>query len=86
MSNEKRIPVVVNGAGGKMGREVIKAVAQAEDMMLVGAVDHNPALRGQDVGEIAGCGALEIPILYDLESILVMATQQEIQGVMVDFT
>ncbi|MGK7933413.1 MAG: 4-hydroxy-tetrahydrodipicolinate reductase [Microcystaceae cyanobacterium] len=86
MSNEERIPVVVNGAGGKMGREVIKAVAQAEDMILVGAVDHNPELRGQDVGEVAGCGALEIPILDDLESILVIATQEKIQGVMVDFT
>ena len=39
MANDNLIPVVVNGAAGKMGREVIKTVAQAEDMMLVGAVD-----------------------------------------------
>ena len=37
MANQTPIPVVVNGAGGKMGREVIKAVAQADDMTLVGA-------------------------------------------------
>jgi 4-hydroxy-tetrahydrodipicolinate reductase len=86
MSNESRIPVVVNGAGGKMGKEVVKAVSQAEDMMLVGAVDKNPQLRGQDAGEVAGCGALEVPIIDDLESILVIATQETIQGVMVDFT
>ena len=42
MSQENLIPVVVNGAAGKMGKEVIKAVANADDMILVGAVDHNP--------------------------------------------
>ena len=86
MTVETPIPVVVNGAAGKMGREVIKAVSQAEDMMLVGAVDKNPNYRGQDVGEVAGCGALEVPIIDDLESILVVATQEKVQGVMVDFT
>ncbi len=86
MTVETPIPVVVNGAAGKMGREVIKAVSQAEDMILVGAVDKNPNYRGQDVGEVAGCGALEVPILDDLESILVVATQEQVQGVMVDFT
>ena len=86
MSDRSSIPVVVNGAAGKMGREVIKAVASAKDMMLVGAVDNNPELLGQDIGEVAGCGALEIPILNDLQSVLVLATQEAIQGVMVDFT
>ena len=86
MTVETPIPVVVNGAAGTMGREVIKAVAQAEDMMLVGAVDKNPDYRGQDVGEVAGCGELEVPIVDDLESILVVATQEQVQGVMVDFT
>jgi 4-hydroxy-tetrahydrodipicolinate reductase len=39
MTEKSLIPVVVNGAAGKMGKEVIKAVAKAEDMILVGAVD-----------------------------------------------
>jgi len=86
MSQDNLIPVVVNGAGGKMGREVIKAIANADDMMLVGAVDHNPEILGQDVGEVVGCGALEVPVLNDLQSVLVLATQHKIQGVMVDFT
>ncbi len=86
MTNTAKIPVVVNGAAGKMGREVIKAIATAEDMQLVAAVDKNPAVLGQDVGEVAGCGELEIPIVNDLEASLVMATQDQIQGVMVDFT
>jgi 4-hydroxy-tetrahydrodipicolinate reductase len=86
MTKTSPIPVVVNGAAGKMGREVIKAVAKAEDMTLVGAVDRNPAYEGQDVGEVAGCGELEVPILQDLQSVLVLATQEKVQGVMVDFT
>jgi 4-hydroxy-tetrahydrodipicolinate reductase len=86
MTSESLIPVVVNGAAGKMGREVIKAVAQAKDMVLVGAVDANPLLRGQDIGEVIGMGPLEVPVLDDLQSVLVLATQEKVQGVMVDFT
>jgi 4-hydroxy-tetrahydrodipicolinate reductase len=86
MPNQTPIPVVVNGAAGKMGREVVKAIAQAEDMLLVGAVDRNPEFLGQDVGEVAGCQPLEVPIVSDLQSVLVLATQEKLQGVMVDFT
>jgi 4-hydroxy-tetrahydrodipicolinate reductase len=86
MTHKSLIPVVVNGAAGKMGREVVKAVSAAEDLMLVGAVENDPQYTGQDVGEVAGCGPLEVPILNDLQSVLVLATQQDIQGVMVDFT
>ncbi|MBD2015160.1 4-hydroxy-tetrahydrodipicolinate reductase [Microcoleus sp. FACHB-53] len=86
MSNQSPIPVVVNGACGKMGREVIKAVSQAEDMTLVGAIERNPQYIGQDIGEVIGCGPLEIPVLNDLQANLVLATQEKVQGVMVDFT
>jgi 4-hydroxy-tetrahydrodipicolinate reductase len=80
------IPVVVNGAAGKMGREVVKAVASAEDMTLVGAVDRSPEIQGQDIGEIAGCGPLEVPVVNDLQATLVLATQERGLPVMVDFT
>lgn len=86
MANEALIPVVVNGAAGKMGREVVKAVSQAEGMTLIGAVDRNPNYVGQDAGEVAGCGAVEVPILNDLQGVLLLATQEQVQGVMVDFT
>lgn len=86
MTSNQPIPVVVNGAAGKMGREVIKAVTQAEDMTLLGAVDHNREFNGQDVGELAGCGAVEVPILNQLESVLAFAAQEKQLGVMVDFT
>jgi 4-hydroxy-tetrahydrodipicolinate reductase len=86
MSNQLPIPVVVNGAAGKMGLEVIKAVASAQDMVLLGAIDRNPKLLGEDIGEIAGCGALEIPVMNDLQAILAMASQEKQTAVMVDFT
>ena len=86
MTDKPLIPVVVNGAAGKMGREVIKAVANAKDMVLVGAIDANPLLRGQDIGEIVGIAPLDVPVLDDLQSVLVLATQEKVQGVMVDFT
>jgi len=52
LANQTPIPVV-NGAAGKMGREVVKAVAQAEDMTL-GAIDRSPEHQGKDAGELAG--------------------------------
>lgn len=85
-SNQEPIPVIVNGAAGKMGREVIKTVAAAEDMTLVGAIDLNPKLQGQDVGEVIGCGALEVPIINDFQPILCAASQEKQPAVMVDFT
>ncbi|WP_413163145.1 4-hydroxy-tetrahydrodipicolinate reductase [Capilliphycus salinus ALCB114379] len=86
MTNQHPIPVIVNGAGGKMGREVIKAVANASDMNLIGAIDRNPEILNQDAGELAGIEPLEIPLTNDREATLVMAAQEKQPGVMVDFT
>ena len=86
MANQSPIPVVVNGAAGKMGREVVKAVAGASDMTLLGAIDRSPEYIGKDVGEVAGCGPLEIPITNEFEPMLAMAAQEKTPGVMVDFT
>lgn len=85
--NQAPIPVLVNGAAGKMGREVIRAIAQSEDMTLVGAVDHNPQYQDQDAGELAGLSEpLEIPITNQFEPMLAFAAQEKQPAVMVDFT
>ena len=65
MSESAKIPVVVNGALGKMGRAIVKAISEADDMTLVGAIDRNPSFIGQDIGEVIGIGPLEIPVLND---------------------
>ncbi|MBE9219986.1 4-hydroxy-tetrahydrodipicolinate reductase [Dolichospermum flos-aquae] len=89
MSNQASIPVIVNGAAGKMGREVIKAVAQASDLTLLGAIDTTPQHQGKDAGELAGLSEpLEVPISNQLEPMLAyVAGERHMQpGVLVDFT
>ena len=86
------IPVVVTGALGRMGAEVIRAVQMAPDCHLVGAVDNTPGKEGQDVGELLGLHALEVAVTADLEGCL-CAPSQAVRdagpgkgAVMVDFT
>jgi 4-hydroxy-tetrahydrodipicolinate reductase len=87
MANQARIPVVVIGAAGKMGREVIKAVASTPDMTLVGAIDTTAEHQDKDAGELAGLSEpLEVPITNQLESMLAFAAQEKQPGVMIDFT
>jgi 4-hydroxy-tetrahydrodipicolinate reductase len=89
MTNQGPIPVIVVGAAGKMGREVIKAVSQAQDMSLMGAIDKNPDIQGKDAGELAGLSEpLEVPITNQLEPMLgyIAGERQMSPGVMVDFT
>ncbi len=81
------IPVLVNGAAGKMGREVVRAIAQSADMTLVGAIDRNPQYQDRDAGELAGLSEpLEIPITDQFEPMLAFAAQEKQPAVMVDFT
>ncbi|WP_250395771.1 4-hydroxy-tetrahydrodipicolinate reductase [Synechococcus sp. MU1655] len=86
------IPVVVTGALGRMGAEVIRAVQMAPDCHLVGAVDNTPGKEGQDVGELLGLQSLEVAVTADLEGCLCSASQAVRDAgpgkgaVMVDFT
>jgi 4-hydroxy-tetrahydrodipicolinate reductase len=74
------IRIAVAGAAGRMGREVIRAVMEAEGLPLVAAVDKHEA--GRDAGELTGMGSLNVPILSDLDTAL---TKTE-PDVLVDFT
>ncbi|MBD2176459.1 4-hydroxy-tetrahydrodipicolinate reductase [Pseudanabaena sp. FACHB-1998] len=84
MTNNVQIPVVVSGATGKMGREIIKAIAQAPDMYLVGAIGRKHI--GEDIGEVIGIGELEIPVTDNLEVVLAQASQEPQLPVMIDVT
>ncbi|MCM1981807.1 4-hydroxy-tetrahydrodipicolinate reductase [Lyngbya confervoides] len=86
MTQDSTIAVIVNGAAGKMGREVVKAVTQAEDMTLFAAIDHNPQVQGLDVGTLVGMGEQDLFITQELEPTLAAAVQSHRQTVMVDFT
>lgn len=74
------IKVVVSGACGRMGREVVKAVLGASTLELVGAVDtYGDAV---DAGTLVGMEKTGVIVSKDLEATLKTSGAQ----VMVDFT
>lgn len=74
------IKVAVTGAGGRMGKEVVKMVLADESLQLVAAID--PSKSGQDAGTLAGVAACGVKVTGDLELTLVESQPD----VMVDFT
>ena len=46
------IHVLVNGASGRMGSEVVRSILGEDDLDVCGAVD--PGTAGHDLGEIVG--------------------------------
>ena len=74
------ITVMVCGATGKMGREVIKAVHNDPELQFVGGID--PKQAGEDAGTAAGIEALGLP-LYET---LTAALADKKPDVIVDFT
>ncbi|SFJ59100.1 4-hydroxy-tetrahydrodipicolinate reductase [Thermoflavimicrobium dichotomicum] len=74
------IRVIVAGANGKMGQEVVKMLHQAENLSLVCGVSRSQA--GKDVGEVAGIGTLGTPFVGSVEE----ALKQFPADVLVDFT
>jgi 4-hydroxy-tetrahydrodipicolinate reductase len=86
------IPVVVAGALGRMGAEVIKAIHGSSDCQLVGAVETSPGKEGIDVGLELGLGELDVALTSDFEACLCGASQAVgklgpgFGAVLVDFT
>ena len=74
------IKVLVIGACGKMGREVVKAVVKQDNMQLVGAVD--VVNEGLDIGSIVLNKELNVKIQSDLQS----AINEVKPDVAIDFT
>ena len=71
--------VIVNGACGRMGQAVLKAVQEADGLELVGAADIK---GGADTGSLVGLPANGILVETDLEALLARKKPE----VMVDFT
>lgn len=62
------LKILVTGAAGKMGRMVVKTVKEDPDSSLAAATESgmNPFL-GQDAGDLAGVGRLEVPLESDID-------------------
>ena len=72
--------VLVNGADGRMGSQVVKAVYEDKELEFVGGVSVTSI--GEDCGELAGIGTLGIPVREGLAKSL-----EDIKpDVVVDFT
>src|SRR5258707_610927 len=66
--------LIVAGAGGRMGRTLIQAIAATEGVALAGAVEAaGSGVIGRDTGELAGLGKNGIPVQVDLEPLLATA-------------
>jgi 4-hydroxy-tetrahydrodipicolinate reductase len=66
--------VVIAGAGGRMGRTLIHAVAATKGLTLAGAVDApGSAVIGRDAGELAGLGPNGIKVVSDAAPLLKQA-------------
>jgi 4-hydroxy-tetrahydrodipicolinate reductase len=63
--------LIVAGAGGRMGRTLIHAVAATKGVILAGAVEAaGSAVIGRDAGELAGLGKNGVPVERDLAPLL----------------
>ncbi len=66
--------LVVVGAAGRMGRTIVRLVAETEGLVLSGALEHagSPTL-GQDAGTLAGCTAAGVEVTDDALALVVEA-------------
>src|SRR5262245_32976736 len=66
--------LVVAGAGGRMGRTLVHAIAATDGVILAGAVEAaGSAVIGRDAGELAGLGKNNITVGIDAAPLLAQA-------------
>jgi 4-hydroxy-tetrahydrodipicolinate reductase len=66
--------LIVAGAGGRMGRTLVHAIAAMDGAVLAGAVDApGSAVIGRDAGELAGLGQNGIVVAADVAPLLAQA-------------
>ena len=66
--------LIVAGAGGRMGRTLIHAIAATDGVTLAGSVEaKDAAVIGRDAGELAGLGRNNVTVETDVEPLLAKA-------------
>lgn len=75
------IRVLVNGAGGRMGRETCQAIISDPELELYIACDTNSAYLGKDIGDLLGTSSCGVTVEADLPAALAKNPD-----VMIDFT
>ncbi len=74
------VKVVVTGAAGRMGTQIVRLVRATEGMAISGAVERAGAPIGQDAGVLAGLGPIGVAVVDDLAKALAGA------DAVIDFT
>ena len=89
-NSKKSIPVLVSGALGKMGSEVVNSVLNSSDCELVAAIDTNKKNNGENISQLLNLKKSEVFVSNDLEGSLCSISQdyrnEKIKPVLVDFT
>ena len=89
-NSKKSIPVLVSGALGKMGSEVVNSVLNSSDCELVAAIDTNKKNNGENISQLLNLKKSEVIVSNDLEGSLCSISQdyrnEKIKPVLVDFT
>ncbi len=89
-NSKKTIPVLVSGALGRMGSEVINSVLNSSDCELVAAIDTNKKNNGENISQLLNLKKSEVLVSNDLEGSLCSISQdyrnENIKPVLVDFT
>ena len=88
--SKNTIPVLVSGALGRMGSEVVNSVLNSPDCELVAAIDLNEKNNGSNISEILNLKSCDIFVSNDFEGTLCSISQnyrnENIKPVLVDFT
>ena len=89
-NSKKTTPVLVSGALGRMGSEVVNSVLNSSDCELVAAIDTNKKNNGENISQLLNLKKSEVLVSNDLEGSLCSISQdyrhEKIQPVLVDFT
>jgi 4-hydroxy-tetrahydrodipicolinate reductase len=89
-NSKKTIPVLVSGALGRMGSEVVNSVLNSSDCELVAAIDTNKKNNGENISQLLNLKKSDVLVSNDLEGSLCSISQdyrnEKIKPVLVDFT
>ena len=89
-NSKKTVPVLVSGALGRMGSEVVNSVLNSPDCKLVAAIDVNKKNNGKNISHLLNLKSCEVFVSNDLEGSLCSISQEyrneDIKPVLIDFT
>ena len=72
-NSKKTTPVLVSGALGRMGSEVVNSVLNSSDCELVAAIDTNKKNNGENISQLLNLKQSDVLVSNDLEGSLCLS-------------